>query len=156
MNESESPQEYHRKFAVELFNRTWQLLELELRSEDDNEKMLQCAYASCYHWREAGTALHQARGEWMISRVNSVLERSEAALHHAKRTLAICDQNGFGDFDLAFAYEAMARALAAAGNSTGYEKYFALAQEAGGKIRKKEDQITFYDSLNAGPWFGMR
>jgi hypothetical protein len=156
MADANSLQEYHKKFAVDLFNQTWQFLEMENRSEDDDEKMLQGAYASCYHWREVGTALHQARGEWMISHVNAVLGRSAAALHHAKRTLILCDKNGFGDFDLAFAYEAMARALAACEDCSGYLKYFTLAQQAGEKIGKKEDKDVFSESLNAGPWFGVR
>jgi hypothetical protein len=148
--------ECHQKFAIDLFNQSWQLLELENRTEDDDEKMLQSAYASCYHWREAGTALNQARGEWMISHVNAVLGRSEAALHHAKRTLALCEKNGFADFDIAFAYEAMARALAACEDCPGYMKYFSLAQQAGEKIGKQEDKDSFSDSLIAGPWFGVR
>jgi hypothetical protein len=145
-----------KKLAVDLFNQTWQLLDMENRSADDDEKMLQGAYASCYHWREAGTDLNQARGEWMISHVAAVLGRAETALHHAKRTLKICEHNAFGDFDLAFAYEAMARASAASRDCKGYEKYVALAHGAGDKIAKPEDKQAFVDSLNAGPWFGMR
>ena len=146
----------HKKFAVELFNQTWQLLEAPNRGEDDNENMLQSAYASCYHWRQVGTAIHQARGEWMISHVTAVLGRSEAALHHAQRTLSLCEQNGFGDFDLAFAYEAMARALAASGNRDGFARYFALAEKAAESIAEAEDKKIFSESLAAGPWYDMR
>jgi hypothetical protein len=156
MGDVSGAQEYHKKFAVDLFNQTWQFLDMENRSEEDDEKMLQGAYASCYHWREVGTELHQARGEWMISHVAAVLGRAEASLHHAKRSLKICEHHGFGDFDLAFAYEAMARASAASKDCKGYERYQVLAHEAGKKIAKEEDKKVFNDGLDAGPWFGMR
>jgi hypothetical protein len=147
--------ECHKKFAIDLFNLIWTMLEKSDRTADENEKMLQMAYASCYHWREAGTAIHQARGEWMISRVNAVLARPEAALHHAQRTLDICQQNDFGDFDLAFAYEAMARSSAAGGDKEGFEKYQRLAKSAGENIKEKEDKDIFMSDLRGGPWYGM-
>ena len=40
---------------------------------------------------------------------------SGAGLHHARRVLEICEEHGIGDWDLAFAYEALARAHAAGG-----------------------------------------
>jgi hypothetical protein len=51
-----------------------------------------------------------ARGEWLCSRVYSVLGRAEAALWHAQRCLDHCEAAGIGDWDLAYAYEALARA----------------------------------------------
>jgi tetratricopeptide (TPR) repeat protein len=65
----------------------------------------------------AATPAHLARGEWLISRVYAVLQRPEPALYHARRVLDLCQDNGIGDFDLAFAYEALARAHATAGGA---------------------------------------
>jgi hypothetical protein len=79
--------------------------------------------------------------------VYSVLGRSEPALYHAKRCLEICKENSIGDFDVAFAYEAMARAHAVAGNGAGCEKYVKLAEEAGEQIKKKEDKDYFFSEL---------
>jgi len=62
------------------------------------------------------TPAHLARGEWQVSRVYTVLGRPEPALHHAGRVLDICKEHGIGDWDLAFAYEALARAYAIAGD----------------------------------------
>jgi hypothetical protein len=45
-----------------------------------------------------------------------VLDRGEPALHHARRCLAICTEHGIGDWDLAYAHEALARAYAVAGD----------------------------------------
>jgi hypothetical protein len=63
-----------------------------------------------------GNAENLARGEWLCSRVYAVLGRAEPCLHHARRVLEICEQHGIGDWDLAFAHEAIARALSLAGD----------------------------------------
>jgi len=47
-----------------------------------------------------------------VSRVYAVLGRAEPARHHAQRVLDVCLENGIGDWDLGFAYEALARAAA--------------------------------------------
>lgn len=147
MAEKKISKEEHRKFAVSLFNLTWTLLDKEERTEEENDKMAHAAHASRFHWGEIGTPLEFERGEWQISRVYSVLKRSEPALHHAKRCLELCKTNKIGDFDVAFAYEAMARAHAIAGNKSECERYIKLAKEAGEQIKKKEDRDYFFGEL---------
>ncbi|MDT4910887.1 MAG: MerR family transcriptional regulator, thiopeptide resistance regulator [Pseudonocardiales bacterium] len=107
----------HRRLGAALFNGVWELLEQEDRSVADDDRMLHMAHASRHHWGEVGGAAHLARGEWQCSRVYSVLRRAEPALHHARRALALCTENGLGDWDLAFCHEALARAHAIAGES---------------------------------------
>jgi hypothetical protein len=148
--------ECHRKFAASIFNDIWRLLGQPSRTSDEDEEMLAASYASCYHWRKVGTSLNQARGEWMISHVNVILGRGQAALHHAKRSLTICLENSYGDFDLAYAYEGLARAQAAAGDKKGFAANLKLASEAGEKIAGKEDRELFLNDLTSGPWFSMR
>ena len=108
-----------RLLAAQLFNETWRLMELEGRSRDDDDRMIHTAHASRYHWGQApgSTPANLARGEWQISRVYAVLGRPEPALHHARRVLDRCQENGIGDWDLAFACEALARAHAVAGDA---------------------------------------
>jgi hypothetical protein len=36
--------------AAQLFNETWRLLELQGRSEDDDDRMIHAAHASRHHW----------------------------------------------------------------------------------------------------------
>jgi len=140
-------EEEHRKFAAELFNLTWSLLDKKDRTREEDDKMVHAAHASRYHWGEIGKPLEFERGEWQISRVYSVLRRSEPALYYAKRSLEICKENNIGDFDIAFAYEAMARANAVAGNRTERDKYVKLAEQAGQQIKKKEDRDYFLSEL---------
>jgi DNA-binding transcriptional MerR regulator len=105
-----------RQLAVDLFNGVWRLMETEDRTPAQDDRMLHMAHASRYHWEQVGTPANLARGEWLCSRVYAVLGRGEPALHHARRVRDICEEHGIGDWDLAFAHEALARAHAVAGD----------------------------------------
>ena len=140
VGESQFTEGEHRKFAIALFNLTWSLLDKKDRTKQDNDRMLNAAHASRFHWGEIGTPLEFERGDWQISRVYSVLKRGEPAIYHAERCLELCKANNIGDFDLAFAYEALARAYAAAGSKANCEKYLELAKSAAENIKKQEDK----------------
>jgi hypothetical protein len=141
--------EWHRKQAVENFNKTWDLIEKENRTKDEDLEMIHTAHASRFHWGIAGGPLNYARGEWQISRVYSILNRGDSALFHAEHSLNLCLENDFADFDLAFAYEAMARAHMVKGNETDMEHFFTLAEKASEQIAKKEDRDYFLSELNS-------
>lgn len=130
--------EDERKLAAELFNSTWDLLERHDRTPDDDARMVHMAHASRYCWDRYGTPANLARGEWQCSRVYAVLGRSEPSLYHAKRVLDICERHGIGDFDIAFAYEALARAYAVGGDG---EQARAMTEKALAAV----DGITDHD-----------
>lgn len=102
--------ETRRKLGIELFNYVWTLLEKADRTEGESGRMIDPAHASRFFWEEVGEPANHARGEWQIARVYATVGRAEPALHHAHRCLEICEMHGIGDFDLAYAYEALARA----------------------------------------------
>jgi hypothetical protein len=147
MSKPATTKEEHRKSAIDLFNLTWSLLDKKDRTKEEDDKMIHAAHASRFHWGEVGTPLEFERGEWQISRVYSVLKRSEPALYHAKRCLEICKKNNIGDFDIAFAYEALARACAVAGLKTQCEENLELAKRAGLQIKKEEDRNYLLSEL---------
>ncbi len=99
-----------RALAVSLFNHTWTLLETPDRTPEQDDEMIHSAHASRYHWGEIGEPMNLSRGEWQCSRVYAVLGRAEPALWHARRCVAINEINGIAGWDIASAYEAMARA----------------------------------------------
>jgi len=150
MNENLSNEQLssHQKIAKDLFNKTWELMEKEDRTEEEEQKMLHMAHASCYHWGECGTALEKARGEWQISRVYSLLELPVQALFHAEKSLEYCQKNGLADFDLAFAYEAITRAYSLIGDMENQKKFYKLAEQRGNEIGKAEDKDYFFSELN--------
>ncbi|MGZ4352376.1 MAG: hypothetical protein ACXVZ4_02420 [Gaiellaceae bacterium] len=116
-----------RQLAVDLFNHCWTLLDLDHRSRDEDDEMLHAAHASRFHWGRAGGPENRARGEWQCARVYCVLGRAEPALHHARRCLELCEEHGLADWDLAFAFEALARAHRVAGDDAEAERFRELA-----------------------------
>jgi|SRR5690554_2036270 len=144
--------EFHNRFAVGLNNLVWHLMSKSDRTVRENDLMIHAAHTSYYHWSRIGNELNLQRGEWLISRVYAVLNRPEGALYHAQKCLDLTEEHNFVDFDLAYAYEAMARAYAASGNKTESEKYLKLANEAGKKIEAEENRSLFFDDLNSEPW----
>jgi DNA-binding transcriptional MerR regulator len=132
----------HRRLGVDLFNKTWTLMEKEGRTVEDDEELLHCAHASAYHWLHAGTAANRARSEWQCSRVYTVLGRAEPALHHALRCLAICESepDALEEWDLPFAYEALARAYAVAGNAGETSRCLERARTLGAAIADEDDR----------------
>jgi hypothetical protein len=136
-----SPEE-ERQLAVDLFNRTWTLLELPERTPEQDDELIHAAHASRYHWGEVGTAANLARGEWQLSRAYVVLGRAEPAVHHARRCLAYCeaDPDALEDWDLPYAYEALARAHGLAGDADEAARYAAQARELGARVEDPHDR----------------
>ena len=139
--------EWHRKSAVEAFNLTWDYMDKGKWTEDEKFEMIHTAHASRYHWGKIGKPMNFERGEWQISRVYSLLGYPKSALIHAKRCLAICKREEIGDFDLAFAYEGVARAYAVMGDKQKAKEFIGLAKQAELKIEKEADRKYFAGEL---------
>jgi hypothetical protein len=141
--------ELRRRLAADCFNKTWTLLDKGDRTPEDDDEMLHCAHASRHHWGEIGTAAHRARGEWQCSRVYAVLGRAEPALFHAQRCLGICEANPseIEDWDLPFAYEALARAHAVAGNAAESARCLEQARSRGAAIVEDEERELLESDL---------
>jgi hypothetical protein len=130
-----------RQLAVDLFNRTWKLLELTERSSAQDDELVHCAHASRYHWIAAGTTINAARGEWQCSRVYAVLGRPEPALHHARRCLELVrEADDREDWDEPFAHEALARAHAVAGDAAAARRSLEQARAGAERIADAEDR----------------
>jgi hypothetical protein len=143
--------EDERKLAASLFNATWDLMEKEERTRDEDDAMLHMAHASRHHWGQVGTPTNLARGEWQCSRVYAVLRRPEPCLHHAQRVLDISREHNLGAFDTAFGYEALARGHAISGDSAQAractEQALALAED----ITDEDDRNTVLGDLESIP-----
>jgi tetratricopeptide (TPR) repeat protein len=153
-----SLKEAHEHFAKSINGRVWELLQMSDRTPLENDEMLYAAHACTYHWKFAGTVVHQQRGEWLISRVYLVLGNLTEAFHHAERCHALTGSNreAMADFDIAYDYEGLARVHAAAGNLVEAKEFLRLAREAGDVIADEEDQSIFMGDFNSGNWFGAR
>jgi DNA-binding transcriptional MerR regulator len=144
------PQE-RRRLAADLFNHTWTLLEKPDRTERETDLMIHAAHASRFMWEDIGEPVNHARGEWQIARVYAVADRPEPALWHARRCLQIVEEHGVGDFDLACAYEALARAHATAGEREAARRHEALGREAAARIDDADDRELVVGDLDTLP-----
>jgi hypothetical protein len=140
-----------RQLAIRLFNGVWGLLDREDRSPAGDDEMLHMAHASRFHWGKVGQPENLARGEWQCSRVYAALGRAEPCRFHAQRVLDICEEHGIGDFDLAFAYEALARAAAVAGDPDAARALAEKAVAACEQVTDPEDRQLVLGDLETVP-----
>ena len=144
----------HRALGIELFNRTWDMMEQPSRTLAEDDAMLHMAHASAHHWRSEGsgaTANNLARSEWQVSRVYTVLGRAEPAGYHARRCLEICQENGIGDWDIGYAYEAMARAAMVAGDTETAKSWTERAYAAAEQIARDGERRHLLEDLETLP-----
>ena len=76
-----------------------------------------------------------------------MLGRPKCGLYHARRCLEICEQHNIGDFDLAYAYEALARAYMMDSKFIEYNYYLRLAHQASDQIAEEEDKAHLLKDL---------
>ena len=148
---------WHRAQAVTANNSVWELLDGRDHDADGADELLQRAYAAAYHWRRAtgSTAVNMARASWLVSRAHAVLGHGDVALHHARRVADFLQRAGSAaaDFDHGYAYEARARALAAAGRMD--EAREAYRRAATITVADAQDRSIYENDLATEPWFGM-
>ena len=143
------------RFAKKIHGRVWTLLEKSERSKTDDEEMVDAAHASLFHWRSAGTGLNHQRGEWLITRVYTVIGDKYAAMRHAVRCWELTEEHKdlMSDFDIAFAHECIARAYALNGEMENAQANKEKAEQAGTEIADAEDRKYFFSDLENGPWY---
>jgi DNA-binding transcriptional MerR regulator len=145
----------HRELAIALFNHVWSLIEVADRTPAQTDELIHAAHASRFHWSraEGSQAVNLGRGEWQCSRVYAVLGRGEPAIWHARRCLAYAESVGGGqeDWDLAAAYESMARAHAVAGDLRAAAEWKAKAAAALKAVVDQDDRDVIEGDLATLP-----
>lgn len=127
----------HRHFSAVCFNRAWDLIDQPQRTPAEDEEMLRLSLASHWHWsqREDCTTVSHSVGYWQTARIYALLNQPGNALRYANLCLAVSQGEDVPPFYLGYAYEALARAAAAAGDA-------ALVQDALQSARQVSEQIT--------------
>ena len=142
-----TPDAVHRYFSVYCFNRTWDLLEKVDRTAEEDEAMLQTCMASLWHWsqRPDCTDKNKSVGAWQAARVYAVLNQPENARRYAQ--MALDYSIGQPAFYQAYAYEALARAEASAGNRAQAEWCIEKSSELAQLVEKVEERKLILDDL---------
>ncbi len=141
--------EQHLVFAKTTNQLVWQLLEKQRRTPEEEETMIQAAHASYFHWLKAGNRVHHQRGQWLLSRVYATVKDASSSLLYARKCLELIKRypKEMEDFDLAYAYEANARASFLSKRSGDGKKFLGLAKIAGEKISDPEDKNIFFSDF---------
>ena len=133
--------EEHKKLGINYFNKTWDYIDKVDRSLEDNLKMIHFAHASRFHWEMSGApVLNIVRGDWQVSRVYALLNMGDSAFLHANACYKKTIRNKIGDFDLVFAYEAMAHAYKILNDLDNMNKYLELGYRALDQVEQDEDK----------------
>lgn len=149
--------EASRKFAVNANQQVWLYLEMSTRTPAQDEEMLLAAYASLYHWNQVGTIVNTQRGYWLLAHVYAVLSQPNPSRRYAEICHEITRQypDDMKDFDMAYAFEALARAHAMQGDQKTASEFYGKAQQAGMIIADEEDRKIFFGDFTGGNWFGL-
>jgi len=141
----------HRHFAPICFNRAWELLGKEPRTQAENDEMLLVAMASLWHWsqREDCQPRNLAVGYWQVSRVQAVLGNGVEARRYAAR--AAMHAAGEPAFFMAYAHEALARAGRVLGDEAAVQRHVAEARGLLTQVTdEKERRLLENDLLAIG------
>lgn len=151
----------HRWFGVQLNNQTWQQLDEGTPNAtspaEERTQLLVGAFASAYHWSQIGTAANRVRGEHLISRSALRVGELALALTHARRCLDLATANpeDVEDWDFGFAHEALARALAASGQTEEGLEHYKEAIRIAAAVKDQEDREVLEAEIKRGEWFGL-
>ena len=137
---------WHRTFAPMAFNRTWELLDAEDLTREE-EEMLAATLAQRYHWYEVGTERNQAIADWQVSRVAGVLGYADLARRFGERSLEIAVEYDLDPFVRGFAHESIARAAASVDDIETFTEHLELARVALAEVEDDEDRETLQADL---------
>lgn len=147
-----------RWFAVELNNAVWDWLEAEDYDAPAAEQKVHAAHASCYHWIQVGGAANHARALCLIANVYAAIGDGANAVRYARRCIELTKANSdeLADWDWAFAYDALARAHAAAAEIKQAGIVRMQAQEFSCRIADPQDKAFFEKWHRAGNWHDLQ
>lgn len=135
-----------RELATQLFNRCWELLEAT-RDSDDDVELLTAAFASRYHWLNAGAVEQWIVSDWMVARAAAALGDGELAILFAQRAHSVAQESESPHWLVASTAEGVARAFAALGNVEEFNHWAALASRLVEVIADPEDQSLIASQL---------
>lgn len=134
----------HGHFSKFCFNAAWDLIEKSDRVLAETDMMIHLAHDSVYHWsrRTDCTDQNLSIGYWQLSRAYALANQSACAKHFAQVCLSYSQQHGVARVYLGYAYEALARASALAGEDEEALNYNHKAQEiAAGLAEGDREQL---------------
>ncbi len=139
----------HRYFSVDCFNRAWELIEKPERTSEEDESMIQLSLTSAWHWSQRGDCLagNRSVAYWQISHIYALLGQANNAQRYASLCLDFSQGEGTLPYHQAYAYEALARAEAVAGNADTMQMYLDAARQVAERMGDLEAKQWLLNDL---------
>jgi ATP/maltotriose-dependent transcriptional regulator MalT len=144
-----SPQDAHEHFSKQCFNQAWDLIDQPVRTPEENERMIQLAHASVWHWSERPDCKdkHLSIGYWQLSRIYALVGDGRSAAKYAKLCFEKTPQDD--PFSMGYAYEALARAESVTGNKAQAQKYLSEAKRLANNVSKDNEKQMLVKDLES-------
>lgn len=139
----------HEFFSTTCFNQAWDLIEKEVRTPEEEERMLNLSMASLWHWTQRTDcgSKELSLGYWQIARIFAITGRPENATWYAEKCREVTEDAELPAFYLGYAYEALARAAMAGRNRQAAVEYIGQARELAKQEQSDEDRQLLLDDL---------
>jgi transcriptional regulator GlxA family with amidase domain len=137
----------HRTQAAALYNSCWTIIEQAERTEDDLITLITNAFASRYHWLEAGGPEQWAIADWMVARAAGVTGDLDLALQFAERAHAAALAPSMPDWLVASAAEGLARVYALRGETALRNTWCQTAERLVAAIHDDEERSIIAEQL---------
>ena len=141
--------EVHKYFSVNCFNQAWDLISKADRTSEEDEQMVSLSIASYWHWtqRDDFEPKNASIAYWQISRVYALIRDAGQARKYGRLCLSVSEDNAIGNFYMAYAYEALARAEAIAGDSAKMDEYLTKARGYTAKLSDRDEQSMLEEDI---------
>ena len=137
----------HRRLSAAFFNEAWDLISKESRTERENQLMVALTQASLCHWMKRPDCTDQnlSIGYWQAARVYTLA----GVAAEAQRMAQIClgYSKDLSPFYRGFAYEALARAAALAGDADARDRHLADARRLAAEVADAEERSMLESDL---------
>lgn len=139
----------HRRMAVELFNRTWELLDEPNRTPAQDREMLGAALGSHYHWARVGDDKNFAISDWQVARTLAVIGEADLAQKFAEMALRRAVDSNLGPFLVGCGHEGLARVAALNGDEHALDNHLARADDLLSVIDDQEERDLLKADLDS-------
>ncbi len=154
MANSPTPEEaalWQRRLASQANNRAWVLTELQKRTPEEDEEMLQAAHAAMYFWKIVGTANNCAHAAQLVAHVYALLALPNRAKHYLAQSQPYFLSQACNDWEEAFAHAVSANVAAAAGEHDSHAHHYQVAERLVASLADEEDRKILNATMSVIP-----
>jgi hypothetical protein len=154
MSEEPTPEEtatWQRRLASRANNCAWRLSESPTRTAEDDEEMLQAAYAAMYLWKIVGNARNRAHAEQLLAHVHAHLGQAGPASHYQARSQPFFFGPEAEPWERALAHAVAANVAAANNDLEAHREHFAAAVQLIEALADPEDREILDATLRVLP-----